>query len=186
MLVTVNATISGKKHHFQCDALTYIENTGSYRSVVKLIELVGSKTATRAVWANIVKHREGNYTTNTDVRIKLPGLNRNFAVEPDTKFISRRIGDSFVVFDKGFTQEERRYFMGGTIDVPSPHFVDALRTQVDYIPILAEWAQYLWANGIDDGLIKPLSVYGSPIMAWEIKAGGWTNLVTEKAKQWQD
>lgn len=149
----------------------------SYRTVIAFIEFGGSLTATRAVWAHLMRHRIATSSDSPDptsIQILVEGSWDTLYQVAKERYISQQIGENIVVMRKTFSKDTRSTFIGGTLTEPSPYFLSAFRQRFTDIPVLPEWKQELWDAGIKGHLIVPMKSYSeNGLSFWEFESHGY-------------
>jgi len=178
--VLTTVTKSKKKTHvFECG----VSFAATYGTTLQFIELYGPITAMRAIWSDIVQGRKNGDIASIDTKLMVEGKQVTLQVRGGTSFIKREIDKRIYIMDHGWTDAERRFFMGGDLDTPSVYFMDAFRINVPDVAILPEWIPDFWRLGVKKGLVFPIKTYGA-LFAWTIKLVGnneqtWDDLTKE-------
>lgn len=167
MKVEATTIQKDEQHVFTMNAAQYMTHLINSREVLQFIELVGPTTAIRAAWANIVKGRDGDFPVNASVKIKISGKWKDIYVVPGTKYLSYSEPKRLLIFDINFTQDKRKCILGGDLETPPIHFIEALTKNFPHLPFLRKWEVALWKRMINAKRVKPLQSYG-PMMGWQI------------------
>jgi hypothetical protein len=190
MRLVFSTTIKQKPQVLTCEAIMVALNPteSRYSPPVSFLELVGSASTTRAMWAHLVKRRTEDRVVNTDIIMQLPSGDTALQVMPRTKYGTRAIGKSFFIIDIRYMDKMRKYMIGGSYEDPNRYFMDALRINVPELPVLPEWKVALWKKGIDMGGIVPQIVHGNDTNAWTIENEGkvWNKILKEVVNTWHN
>lgn len=188
MKIYLQTEIKKKDVVYEADTSTVIIDTkGGYSREITFLELHGSTSATRAMWAHLVKHRKGNYEQSTGITVHAHTGTFELTIKPGAKFITHTINKSFFIVGEGWKEQQRRYFLGGSETEAPPYFMDSLRINLDDIPILPSWKNHLWKLGLEFGGIEALGTFGMSEYAWKItNLRKWKSEITEGVKRWQD
>lgn len=158
-----------EQHTFTAYAAQYMTTIQNSREVLQMIELVGPTTAIRAIWADIVKGRDGDFPVKTSTKIKVSGKWHNIYIIPGTKYVQYSEKKILMIYHIDFTQDKRKAIFGGNLEKPPIHFMEALTKNFPHIPFLIKkWEMELWKAMIDAQRVKPLKSYG-PMMGWIIE-----------------
>lgn len=162
--------------------------------VLAFIEIAGPTTATRAMWAHLLKRRVGSSSDRPDPTSITFGVEKDtLKLEAKVRYLSHQIGENYVVMKKGFSKDLRHFFIGGDMKIPSPYFLSAFRLNFTTIPILPEWTTGIWQLALEKELIEPFHSYSvNNTYFWKFKSGSnehyseriindWKNIVKEVA-----
>lgn len=181
MKVIFTHTTRKAQKEYEAEATVYI--TSGYK--LAMIELQGATTAVRAMWAHLVKYR-GDGETMTDIQIKVGSKWESVYVPTNKKFQRKEKSGYVLLWSPDWEAKSRKFMLGGDLDNPPIHFMEAFRINVPDVPFLFDWAPQLWKIGLEKELIVPLTTFDSLMNAWEfkVKASGyygadWEDLVKE-------
>ena len=161
----------------------------AYNPCVVAIELCGSSTANRAIWAHLVARKKQSYNYRTDITVNMVGEDKTLYMDHQRTFSSKTHGNNLLVMAKDAAESKRTIMFGGDMTNPSPYFMDAMRLSVRDVPVLNEWENDLWLAGLSKLGIIPLKVYGAPgLNFWKLDPNKWEqivkDLVEERRSEW--
>lgn len=184
-----NTTIKNKNQVINCDCVNLVEDniSNAWNATVVLLELRGSPSVTRAIWAHLVKNRQGDRIERTDIIVETGSEQKTVSVFPKTKFITATIGESYIIMDARFGNKQRVFFPFGDVDTPSPFFMESMRINVPDVPLLNEWKDKIWTMAIREGGISPLNSFGTNLNIWRInQSAKWKDFIKEEIKSWHN
>lgn len=154
---------------------SYCVGSASDYGHVVYLSMVGFKTANKALWAALMEKRnslqigrvlfsrlDGPYV-HTDVQLPDIGMNHMVLVHSQAVVSS-------IIPDKLF------YVLG---DDPEHERFYAMLNRAVALPILPEWADYLWDWGWDRKLIRSLTTQGIDGCAVNVTLDKWEECITE-------
>lgn len=151
------------------EAPVFINTSASYNGHMLFVEIAGVLSARKAVWAHLMKRRQATSSDApdvTEITVDTGADWERLQLAAKTKYKTVELEDRIFVMHPAFAKGERKYFLGGTYDKPSPFFAEALRIN-STIPFMPYHVEKLWQIAIETKAITSLSAYGSE-MAWQV------------------
>ncbi|MGB0385319.1 MAG: hypothetical protein ACPGWR_10895 [Ardenticatenaceae bacterium] len=150
-------------------------------STLVYMELLGPRQAVKANWANLRQPKKSRYfyggrleVTKEDKPITLKttlgcGWDHWCLIHRQASYDKLTPQETFYLIDDNTTQSG-----------PPPTFIPFLAKSLG-VPILPEWAEYLWIEGRIKALISPLTKNCYGYGGWKVKTGkeAWNTMVSE-------
>jgi len=139
-----------------------------------LIELSGATSANEAIFAHLASKRNKKKKSPVITGLTILGGPHKIKVfvNPQNKLMRVQAKDTLIVLEEGMTKFRRRFLLDGDESNASPWFLATLANTID-VPLLPEWENPLWAEGIRIKLLERAPSHNCGV--WRIKEKAYTN-----------